>query len=107
MVSVIISHIYIGTIGMEGAFDAMGNGEVDLNWAREHHSLWLEEELRKGKVKGPAAERGSGGVVGDGASPRSINFTGSLLTPSSHMSTACQAGLFSAMWKCPDQARGR
>ena len=39
-----LAHIYIGTIGMEGAFEAMGTGEVDLNWAREHHSLWLEQE---------------------------------------------------------------
>jgi formate dehydrogenase subunit gamma len=40
----ILAHIYIGTIGMEGAFEAMGEGHVDLNWAKEHHSLWLEEE---------------------------------------------------------------
>jgi formate dehydrogenase subunit gamma len=32
---------------MEGAFDAMGTGEVDLNWAKEHHSLWVEEEQKK------------------------------------------------------------
>ena len=43
-VAVMLAHIYIGTIGMEGAFEAMGEGTVDLNWAREHHSLWLEEE---------------------------------------------------------------
>jgi formate dehydrogenase subunit gamma len=41
--AIILAHIYIGSIGMEGAFDAMGDGEVDLNWAREHHSLWVEE----------------------------------------------------------------
>jgi formate dehydrogenase subunit gamma len=29
---------------MEGAFEAMGSGTVDRNWAKEHHSLWLEEE---------------------------------------------------------------
>ena len=40
----LIAHIYIGTIGMEGAFEAMGTGTVDLNWAKEHHSLWLDEE---------------------------------------------------------------
>ncbi|MGI9437801.1 MAG: formate dehydrogenase subunit gamma, partial [Geminicoccaceae bacterium] len=34
MTAVILAHIYIGSIGMEGAFDAMGTGEVDLNWAR-------------------------------------------------------------------------
>jgi formate dehydrogenase subunit gamma len=48
LIAGIMAHIYIGTIGMEGAFDAMGTGEVDLNWAKEHHSLWLEEEQAKG-----------------------------------------------------------
>lgn len=43
LIAVIIAHIYIGSLGMEGAFDAMGSGQVDLNWAREHHSLWVEE----------------------------------------------------------------
>jgi formate dehydrogenase subunit gamma len=43
-IAVMIAHIYIGTIGMEGAFEAMGTGEVDVNWAKQHHSLWLEEE---------------------------------------------------------------
>jgi len=44
-VALILSHIYIGTIGMEGAFGAMSDGNVDLNWAKEHHNLWVEEEL--------------------------------------------------------------
>lgn len=53
MIAAILAHIYIGTIGMEGAFDAMGSGEVDLNWARAHHSLWVEEEEeKKGGVHG-------------------------------------------------------
>jgi formate dehydrogenase subunit gamma len=43
-VAAMIGHIYIGTIGMEGAFEAMGAGTVDLNWAKEHHRLWLEQE---------------------------------------------------------------
>jgi formate dehydrogenase subunit gamma len=43
-IAVMLAHIYIGTIGMEGAFEAMGSGTVDLNWAKEHHSLWLGEE---------------------------------------------------------------
>lgn len=40
---IVVAHIYIGSVGMEGAYDAMGTGEVDLNWAKEHHSLWVEE----------------------------------------------------------------
>ncbi len=43
LMGIIIAHIYIGSLGMEGAYDAMGSGEVDLNWAKEHHSLWVEE----------------------------------------------------------------
>lgn len=43
MVGLIIGHIYIGTIGMEGAFDAMWGGRVDRNWAEEHHKIWFEE----------------------------------------------------------------
>jgi formate dehydrogenase subunit gamma len=49
---VIIGHIYIGTIGMEGAFDAMGSGEVDENWAREHHSVWVRDLEREGALAG-------------------------------------------------------
>ena len=52
-VAAMLGHIYIGTIGMEGAFEAMGTGEVDVNWAKQHHSLWLEEELAKGHVQAP------------------------------------------------------
>jgi formate dehydrogenase subunit gamma len=51
MTAVIIAHIYIGSVGMEGAFDAMGSGDVDVNWAKEHHSLWVEEKLaREGRA---------------------------------------------------------
>ena len=42
-VALILGHIYIGTLGMEGAFEAMWTGEVDYNWAKEHHDLWLDE----------------------------------------------------------------
>jgi formate dehydrogenase subunit gamma len=52
-VAVMLAHIYIGTIGMEGAFEAMGTGEVDVNWAKQHHSLWAEEEMAKPKAARP------------------------------------------------------
>ena len=42
LMAIILAHIYIGSIGMEGALDAMVEGTVDEEWAREHHSLWLE-----------------------------------------------------------------
>ena len=56
-IAAMLAHIYIGSVGMEGAFDAMGTGEVDLNWAREHHSLWVEEEQAKGKAPSGTAPR--------------------------------------------------
>jgi formate dehydrogenase subunit gamma len=45
-----LGHIYIGTIGMEGAFESMSHGYVDANWAREHHDLWLAEMEAAGMV---------------------------------------------------------
>ncbi len=48
-VALILGHIYIGTLGMEGAFEAMWTGDVDFNWAKEHHDLWLEDALAKGR----------------------------------------------------------
>ena len=51
-IAAMLAHIYIGTIGMEGAFEAMGSGTVDLNWAKEHHSLWLAEESARGHTGG-------------------------------------------------------
>ena len=53
---IIIAHIYIGSVGMEGAIDAMNTGEVDLNWAKEHHNLWVEEEQQKTKGSPTPAE---------------------------------------------------
>ena len=47
MIAAMLAHIYIGSIGMEGAIDAMSSGQVDVKWAREHHSLWVEEEMSK------------------------------------------------------------
>ncbi|UYV36830.1 formate dehydrogenase subunit gamma [Rhodobacteraceae bacterium D3-12] len=47
LMAIIIAHIYIGSIGMEGAFDAMGTGEVDEAWAYQHHSIWLDEMKAK------------------------------------------------------------
>ncbi len=60
MIAAMMAHIYIGSVGMEGAFDAMGSGQVDLNWAKEHHSLWVEEELAKGHGSVPANAKVAG-----------------------------------------------
>jgi len=55
-VAAMLGHIYIGTLGMEGAFEAMWDGTVDVNWAKEHHSIWLEKEASQGKVTVPPAQ---------------------------------------------------
>jgi formate dehydrogenase subunit gamma len=52
-VAVMLAHIYIGTIGMEGAFEGMWDGTVDVNWAKEHHRVWLEKETVEGHVAPP------------------------------------------------------
>jgi formate dehydrogenase subunit gamma len=47
VIAMSLGHIYMGTLGMEGAFDAMKTGEVDEAWAKEHHEIWYEEEVAK------------------------------------------------------------
>jgi formate dehydrogenase subunit gamma len=56
-VAVMIAHAYIGTIGMEGAFEGMWDGTVDVNWAKEHHSLWVAEEAADGHAIRPPRDR--------------------------------------------------
>ena len=51
LMTMIVAHIYIGSVGMEGALDAMNSGMVDRNWAKEHHNLWVEEEDQKANPK--------------------------------------------------------
>ncbi|MEM9764172.1 MAG: formate dehydrogenase subunit gamma [Pseudomonadota bacterium] len=58
MIVFIVAHIYIGSVGMQGAFDAMGSGQVDRNWALEHHSLWVQEEMDKA-LEGKKAAAGA------------------------------------------------
>lgn len=68
-VAMVFAHIYIGTVGMEGAFSAMGRGRVDLNWAREHHGLWVEELEDAGRYPTlkPAEERPVRGTTSEPA----------------------------------------
>jgi len=56
MMLFMLGHIYIGTIGMEGASSAMTNGYVDLEWAREHHAVWVAEEEAKSQQPGWIAD---------------------------------------------------
>lgn len=56
MMALFAGHIYIGTIGMRGAYRAMRDGEVDEGWAREHHALWYDD-ICKGKISARRTER--------------------------------------------------
>lgn len=44
-----IGHIYMGTVGMKGAFNAMKDGDVDETWAKEHHAYWYED-VKAGRI---------------------------------------------------------
>ncbi|MDM0038049.1 formate dehydrogenase subunit gamma [Variovorax sp. J22G21] len=55
MMALIMGHIYIGTLGMQGAYKAMREGHVDETWAREHHELWYDD-IVAGKI--PAQRSG-------------------------------------------------
>ena len=49
MMAMFMGHIYMGTIGMRGAYSAMRDGHVDETWAREHHELWYND-IKAGKI---------------------------------------------------------
>jgi formate dehydrogenase subunit gamma len=49
MMAMFCGHIYLGTIGMKGAYDGMRTGYVDEGWAQEHHGLWYDD-IRAGKI---------------------------------------------------------
>lgn len=57
LIAIILGHIYIGSLGMEGAYGAMGSGEVDLSWAMHHHRAWVEEQRAKGRIAVPPPSR--------------------------------------------------
>jgi formate dehydrogenase subunit gamma len=49
-----LGHIYLGSIGVEGAYDAMRYGYVDEAWAKEHHEYWYND-IKSGKVRAGTA----------------------------------------------------
>ena len=55
MLCIIFGHIYIGTVGMRGAYKAMRTGYVSEGWAKEHHELWYDD-IKAGKI--PAQRSG-------------------------------------------------
>lgn len=55
MMALFIGHIYIGTIGMQGAYDGMKTGYVDETWAKEHHEYWYDD-VKAGKIPAQRSE---------------------------------------------------
>lgn len=55
VITLSLAHIYIGTVGMEGALDSMRSGYVDEVWAKEHHEYWYDEAKRRGEGADAAA----------------------------------------------------
>ncbi len=62
MMVMFIGHIYMGSIGMEGAYKAMKTGYVDETWAKEHHELWLND-IKAGKIPAHRSEESSGNTA--------------------------------------------
>ena len=54
VITAVCAHIYLGTLGSEGALEGMVSGEVDEGWAKQHHNLWLDEVKKQGGA--PAGE---------------------------------------------------
>jgi formate dehydrogenase subunit gamma len=60
-IAISFGHMYLGTIGVEGSYQAMRTGYVDETWAKEHHQYWYDE------VKSSAGRPAAGGAVPAGA----------------------------------------
>ena len=60
MMAMFLLHIYLGTIGMEGAYDGMKTGYVDETWAKEHHELWYDD-IKAGRIPAQRSAPGASG----------------------------------------------
>lgn len=61
MMTMFLGHIYMGTIGMKGALQAMKTGRVDEAWAREHHELWFDD-IQAGRIPAERSRAPAPGV---------------------------------------------
>jgi len=70
VIAFFIVHLYLATIGVEGALESMTTGHVDANWAKQHHDLWYEElQAGQGRSAPEKASPLGGGHAGGIASP--------------------------------------
>ncbi|MCJ0765177.1 formate dehydrogenase subunit gamma [Variovorax terrae] len=65
MMALFLGHIYLGTIGMDDAYQGMKTGYVDETWAREHHELWYDD-IQAGRIP---AQRSAEGAQAAGGAP--------------------------------------
>jgi formate dehydrogenase subunit gamma len=56
MMAMFLGHIYMGTLGVQGAYQAMKTGYVDETWAKEHHELWYDD-IKAGKIPAERSAR--------------------------------------------------
>jgi formate dehydrogenase subunit gamma len=61
MMTLFLVHIYMGSIGMDGAFQAMKTGVVDEGWAKEHHGLW-HDDIKAGKIPAQRTQKPAPGL---------------------------------------------
>ncbi len=62
MMAMFMGHIYMGTVGMSGAYKAMKTGYVDETWAKEHHELWYDD-IKAGKIPAQRSATGPGAAT--------------------------------------------
>lgn len=61
-----LGHIYMGTVGVEGAYESMRTGFVDETWAREHHEYWYNETMASNKSGGGSASPAAASAMKEG-----------------------------------------
>lgn len=69
MMVTLLGHVYLGTIGMRGAYTAMRTGFVDEGWATEHHALWYDD-IKAGRIPARRSARRDAGSTG--RQPRAV-----------------------------------
>ncbi len=69
MMAMFIGHIYIGSIGMKGAYSSMRTGYVDEGWAKEHHEWWYDD-VKAGKIPAQRSTPASAATTGLGPAPQ-------------------------------------
>jgi formate dehydrogenase subunit gamma len=61
-----LGHIYLGTIGMEGAYESMRTGHVDEAWAKEHHEYWYNEVTTQSRTPGSVPSGAAASAMKEG-----------------------------------------